>query len=217
MTRSTGLYPGIVPTLTADVGDPSTSELQTGTHGEGQGSLIRSGALRLDDKNHDALLVVRHVDINVPLYPVTPMRIAGATPEVLQKAIHDFEAISVWGDEVFDVELTSHDRLPIGPRARQVPCLAHIVSGLTDKHYRPTKVKRPALADLPIKASNDQVPSGLEVQSKGLGPSPFALIANKENEHPNKQTSEQALVRSIGGNHGDHPSSHVQALNDIKL
>ncbi|KAK4957115.1 hypothetical protein LTR10_005073 [Elasticomyces elasticus] len=121
MTRPTGLYPGIVPTSTADVGDPLTSEIQTGTYREGQRSLIRSGALRLDDKNHGALLVVRHVYIDVPLYPVTPMRIAGATPEVLQKAIHDFEAISVWEDGVDGRQPASSGRLLLGPRKMQVP------------------------------------------------------------------------------------------------
>ncbi|KAK5712424.1 hypothetical protein LTR15_012004 [Elasticomyces elasticus] len=131
MTRSTGLYPGIVPRLTADVGDPSTSELQTGTHGEGQGSLIRSGALRLDDKNHDALLVVRHVDIDVPLYPVRPTRVAGATPEVLQKAIHDFEAVSVWEDDVDGRQPASSGRLLLGPREMQVPWITPIVPVLT--------------------------------------------------------------------------------------
>ncbi|KAK5743247.1 hypothetical protein LTR17_002724 [Elasticomyces elasticus] len=199
-------------------GSPTMSDLCTSEHhGEDQSGLIRSGSLAVDDANQATLLVVRHVDIDVPLYPVTPMRIAGATPEMLQKAIHDFEAISVWEDEVLAVELTSRDRLPMGPRERQVPCFAHIGYGLTGIYYRSAKAKRPALADLPTKDSSDQVPSRLEAKSKGLVPSPrssFALIANKENEHPNKHTSEQAPVRTLTGN---HPSSLVQALTSKRV
>ncbi|KAK5677540.1 hypothetical protein LTS10_010112 [Elasticomyces elasticus] len=184
-------------------GSPTMSDLCTYEHhGEDQRGLIRSGSLAVDDANQATLLVVRHVDIDVPLYPVTPMRVAGATPEVLQKAIHDFEAISIWEDEVVDVELSSRNRLPMGPRESSA------------------KAKRPALADLPTKASNDQVPSRLEDQSQGLRPSPrssFPLIANKENEHPNKQIREQAPVRRVGGNHGNHPSSQVQVLTGKKV
>ena len=150
------------------------AQQSTPGHGARTG-LVRTGRLQLDETNGPpALVVVRHLDHNLPLHAVAPLRAAGIIPSRVEAAIRNLEDFAIWIDEQDVVIMDRETREEVEAQVE------HIQAPSGRQPLREMSMQEVAMRSN-VQA---QAPETARVEVEGAGGLAATMAQNKENRCP---------------------------------